>query len=125
MAVNKPAGWLVYRSWLDRKEKVVVMQTARDMLGQHVFTVHRLDRPTSGVLLLALSSDVAHRLAHQFERHQVKKHYLAVTRGYLEGEGLIDYALTPELDKIAAAGAEPLSRIGAGGDAGCRWPLSQ
>ncbi len=55
VAVNKPAGWLVHRSWLDRKEKVVVMQTVRDMLGQHVFTVHRLDRPTSGVLLLALS----------------------------------------------------------------------
>lgn len=47
VAVNKPAGWLVHRSWLDRKEKVVVMQTVRDMLGQHVFTVHRLDRPTS------------------------------------------------------------------------------
>ncbi|MGL9722208.1 tRNA pseudouridine(65) synthase TruC [Sodalis sp. (in: enterobacteria)] len=107
VAVNKPAGWLVHRSWLDRKEKVVVMQTVRDMLGQHVFTVHRLDRPTSGVLLLALSSDVAHRLAHQFERHQVKKHYLAVTRGYLEGEGLIDYALTPELDKIADKFAHP------------------
>lgn len=56
VAVNKPAGWLVHRSWLDRKEKVVVMQTVRDMLGQHVFTVHRLDRPTSGVLLLALST---------------------------------------------------------------------
>ncbi|MGL5501097.1 MAG: pseudouridine synthase, partial [Plesiomonas shigelloides] len=59
IAINKPAGWLVHRSWLDRHEKVVVMQTVRDQIGQHVYTVHRLDRPTSGVLLLALSSDVA------------------------------------------------------------------
>lgn len=107
VAVNKPAGWLVHRSWLDRKEKVVVMQTVRDMLGQHVFTVHRLDRPTSGVLLLALSNEVAHRLAQQFENHQVNKQYLAVTRGYLDGEGTIDYALTPELDKIADKFANP------------------
>ncbi len=37
VAVNKPAGWLVHRSWLDRDEKVVVMQTVRDQIGQHVF----------------------------------------------------------------------------------------
>lgn len=40
IAINKPAGWLVHRSWLDRKEKVVIMQTLRDQIGQHVFTVH-------------------------------------------------------------------------------------
>ena len=55
VAVNKPSGWLVHRSWLDRDEKVVVMQTVRDQIGQHVFTAHRLDRPTSGVLLMGLS----------------------------------------------------------------------
>lgn len=107
VAVNKPAGWLVHRSWLDRREKVVVMQTVRDMVGRHVFTVHRLDRPTSGVLLLALSSEVAHRLAGQFEQHQVKKTYHGVARGYMEGEGTIDYALTQELDKIADKYAQP------------------
>ncbi len=58
VAVNKPSGWLVHRSWLDRDEKVVVMQTVRDQIGQHVFTAHRLDRPTSGVLLMGLSSEV-------------------------------------------------------------------
>ncbi len=57
VAVNKPSGWLVHRSWLDRDEKVVVMQTVRDLIGQHVFTAHRLDRPTSGVLLMGLSSE--------------------------------------------------------------------
>lgn len=101
VAVNKPSGWLVHRSWLDRHEKVVVMQTLRDQLNQHVFTVHRLDRPTSGVLLLALSSDVARQLSQQFEHHQLQKTYHAVVRGWLEGEETLDYALTEELDKIA------------------------
>lgn len=63
VAVNKPAGWLVHRSWLDRHETVFVMQTLRDQIGQHVFPVHRLDRPTSGVLLMALSSEVARTLS--------------------------------------------------------------
>ncbi|WP_213993189.1 tRNA pseudouridine(65) synthase TruC [Sodalis sp. dw_96] len=107
VAVNKPAGWLVHRSWLDRREKIVVMQTVRDMLGQHVFTVHRLDRPTSGVLLLALSAEVAHTLSGEFEQHRVKKTYHAVVRGYMDGDGTIDYALTQELDKIADKFAQP------------------
>ncbi|XBS68987.1 tRNA pseudouridine(65) synthase TruC [Acerihabitans sp. KWT182] len=107
VAVNKPAGWLVHRSWLDRREKIVVMQTVRDKIGQHVFTVHRLDRPTSGVLLLALSPEVAHSLSSQFEQRRVKKTYHAVVRGYMEGDGTIDYALTPELDKIADKFSRP------------------
>ncbi|WP_159565823.1 tRNA pseudouridine(65) synthase TruC [Budvicia diplopodorum] len=101
IAVNKPSGWLVHRSWLDRNEKVVVMQTVRDQIGQHVFTVHRLDRPTSGVLLMALSSEVAHRLSLQFEQHQINKVYHAVVRGYVDESGTIDYALVEELDKVA------------------------
>ncbi|MBW7981399.1 tRNA pseudouridine(65) synthase TruC [Enterobacillus tribolii] len=101
IAVNKPAGWLVHRSWLDRKEKVVVMQTVRDQIGQHVFTVHRLDRPTSGVLLMGLSAEVARLLAQSFEQRQVSKTYHAVVRGFLDGEGTVDYPLTEELDKIA------------------------
>lgn len=101
VAVNKPAGWLVHRSWLDRKEKVVVMQTVRDQIGQHVFTAHRLDRPTSGVLLMGLSSEVGRLLAQQFEQHQIQKTYHAVVRGWLTGGATLDYPLLEERDKIA------------------------
>ncbi|MWN05667.1 tRNA pseudouridine(65) synthase TruC [Gilliamella sp. Pas-s95] len=101
IAINKPSGWLVHRSWLDKKETVVVMQTLRDQIGQHVFPVHRLDRPTSGVLLFALSSDVARLMSEQFATKQIEKTYHAVVRGYLEGEAVIDYPLVEELDKIA------------------------
>ena len=101
IAVNKPAGMLVHRSWLDRHETVFVMQTLRDQIGQHVFTVHRLDKPTSGVLLLALSSDVARMLSQQFEQHEMTKIYHAVVRGFVPEDGTVDYALTEEQDKIA------------------------
>ncbi|WP_301003813.1 pseudouridine synthase [Arsukibacterium sp.] len=82
VAVDKPSGMLVHRSFLDKHETVFVMQTLRDMLGQHVFPVHRLDRPTSGVLLFALSSDVARLLGQQQEHQQWHKYYLAVVRGF-------------------------------------------
>jgi len=101
VAVNKPSGWLVHRSWLDRHETVFVMQTVRDQIGQHVFTAHRLDRPTSGVLLMGLSSEVGRLLSQQFEQHQMQKTYHAVVRGWLESGGTLDYPLLEELDKIA------------------------
>ena len=101
VAVNKPAGMLVHRSWLDRHETRFVMQTLRDQLDQHVFTVHRLDRPTSGVLLFALSAEVARLLSQQFEQHQMQKTYHAIVRGWLNEEGILDYPLMEELDKIA------------------------
>lgn len=107
IAVNKPAGMLVHRSWLDRHETVFLMQTLRDQIGQHVFTVHRLDKPTSGVLLMALSSDVARIMSQQLEQHQMNKVYHAVVRGYLPGDGTVDYALTEEQDKIADKLANP------------------
>ncbi|MBE5680235.1 tRNA pseudouridine(65) synthase TruC [Pantoea agglomerans] len=101
VAVNKPSGWLVHRSWLDRHETVFVMQTVRDQIGQHVFTAHRLDKPTSGVLLMGLSSEVGRLLSLQFEQHQMQKTYHAVVRGWLESSGTLDYPLVEELDRIA------------------------
>ncbi|GME39626.1 MULTISPECIES: tRNA pseudouridine(65) synthase TruC [unclassified Pantoea] len=101
VAVNKPSGWLVHRSWLDRHETVFVMQTVRDQIGQHVFTAHRLDKPTSGVLLMGLSSEVGRLISLQFEQHQMQKTYHAVVRGWLESSGTLDYPLVEELDKIA------------------------
>ncbi|MGX2970297.1 tRNA pseudouridine(65) synthase TruC [Ursidibacter arcticus] len=101
IAINKPAGMLVHRSWLDKHETVFAMQTLRDQIGQHVFPIHRLDRPTSGVLLFALNSEMARIMSELFEQHQMQKSYLAVVRGYLQGEGRIDYPLKVQLDKIA------------------------
>lgn len=101
VAVNKPAGMLVHRSWLDTHETQFVMQTLRDQIGQHVFPIHRLDRPTSGVLLFALDSESAKLMCQQFEQKQVQKSYLAVVRGYLQGKDRIDYPLKIQLDKIA------------------------
>lgn len=109
VAVNKPAGMLVHRSWLDKFETEFVLQTLRDQLGRHVYPVHRLDRPTSGVLLFAFDSQATRQLSEQFEAQRVHKTYWAIVRGYMhidgQSTGVIDHALAPILDKIADAPA--------------------
>lgn len=101
VAIDKPAGMLVHRSFLDKHETVFVMQTLRNQLGQHVFPVHRLDRPTSGVLLFALSAEVARLLTEQLTKQHWRKFYLAVCRGFVKQAGILDYPLKEQLDKIA------------------------
>ena len=55
--------------------------------------VHRLDRDTSGCLLLARNPKALKRFALAFESGAVEKVYLAVVEGELSGEGIIDLAL--------------------------------
>ncbi|MBM7455828.1 tRNA pseudouridine65 synthase [Oceanisphaera litoralis] len=101
VAINKDAGLLVHRSWLDKGETRFAMQLTRDAVGCHVFPVHRLDRPTSGVLLFAKSAEVARTLTEAFGERRVDKQYLAVVRGYMPEQGTLDYALRHRLDDIA------------------------
>ena len=62
IAIDKPAGLLVHRSRIDISTREFAVQKLRDQIGRPVFLVHRLDRPTSGVLLFAFSSEIAKRL---------------------------------------------------------------
>lgn len=101
VAINKPSGLLVHRSPIDRHETRFALQMVRNQIGQHVYPVHRLDKPTSGVLLFALSSELARAVSEQFAQGGVHKTYLAVVRGYAPEQALIDYALKEQLDRIA------------------------
>ncbi|MBU0657000.1 MAG: tRNA pseudouridine(65) synthase TruC [Gammaproteobacteria bacterium] len=105
VAINKPSGLLVHRSLIDWHETRFAIQLTRDQIGQKVFPVHRLDKPTSGVLLFALDSDTARLLTEQFSAGLVEKTYLAIVRGHTEESGIIDHPLKEELDKIADANA--------------------
>ena len=101
MAIDKPAGLLVHRSMLDKHETQFAVQLLRDQIDQHVFPLHRLDRPTSGVLIFALSADIARACGEQFSQQQIHKSYLAIVRGHTPESAVIDYPLKEQLDKIA------------------------
>jgi tRNA pseudouridine65 synthase len=100
VAVNKPAGLLVHRSAVDPHESSSALQVTRDRIGRRVYPVHRLDRPTSGVLLFALSPEMATLLGTAFAGRTVAKRYVAVARGMVPEEGTIDYPLVEEPDRM-------------------------
>ncbi|RYY75309.1 MAG: tRNA pseudouridine(65) synthase TruC [Gammaproteobacteria bacterium] len=99
IAINKPSGLLVHRSAIDRHETRFAMQTLRDQIEQHVFPVHRLDKPTSGALVFALSADIARLMGEIFSLHQLQKTYVAIVRGTAPEYLLLHYPLVEELDK--------------------------
>src|SRR3989344_794475 len=104
VVVNKPSGLLVHRTGLDLHARQFALQLVRDQVGAAVFPVHRLDRPTSGVLVFALSKAVARQLVQQFSARLVKKIYLAVVRGIpIRSFVTVDYSLKEEHDDIADA----------------------
>ncbi|HXH02902.1 MAG TPA: pseudouridine synthase [Candidatus Competibacteraceae bacterium] len=95
VAVHKPAGLLFHRTGRAPDEEAL-LQRLRDQIGRYLYPIHRLDRPTSGVVLFGLSSEAARRAGAVFTERRVEKVYRAVARGWTELEGSIDIALVEE-----------------------------
>ncbi|WP_241503984.1 pseudouridine synthase [Pelagibaculum spongiae] len=115
VAINKPADLLVHRSPIDRHEHQFALQMVRDQIGQYVWPLHRLDKPTSGVLVFGLSAEVASMMGQRFREnateHQLEKKYLAIVRGWVQQQKLdaadskgwieIDHPFADKADSIA------------------------
>src|ERR1700761_7873389 len=88
VAVNKPAGLL---SIPDREGKEASLKSLlRERYG-NIFTVHRLDRETSGVILFAKDEATHKYLSGIFEDREVEKFYQGLIQGTLpEQKGVID-----------------------------------
>lgn len=99
VAIDKPAGLLVHASTLDAHERRNALDLLQAQLAMPLWTVHRLDKATSGVLLFARSQEAARTLGAAFEAGTVGKRYLALVRGWPPAAGTIDYPLArdPEL----------------------------
>ena len=104
VVIDKPSGLLVHRSEIDRHETRFAIQILRNQIGQWVWPAHRLDRGTSGVLLFALSAEIAGLLGKQFEAGTVGKGYRAVVRGIPPDSGSIDHPLKRQRDTYEFVG---------------------
>ena len=96
IAVEKPAGLAAIPG---RDEETSVIQEVAAQIGlpcsgtadPRVRVVHRLDKDTSGVMLLALNTGAQRHLSHQFQNNTVHKEYLSLVKGRAGGEkGKID-----------------------------------
>lgn len=103
LVMNKPSGLAVHPGWVPRTEPTA-MVWAREEAGCHVYPVHRLDRATSGVLLFALSSEVAREAGKAFMGGNVHKRYVALVRGTAPDEIEIDHPVpkTEGGERVAA-----------------------
>ena len=87
LVLNKPAGWVVNRSetvkeetlqdWIENNLKLKIENLKSYRSG----IVHRLDKDTSGVLVVAKTPEVFENLQRQFKERVVKKRYLVLVHG--------------------------------------------
>lgn len=92
--VDKPAGLMVHDSALARGETDFAADRLREQFGRPIFLVHRLDRATSGCLLLAFDRDTASALGKTLMSGEVVKEYWAVCRGWpAKPRFLVDHPL--------------------------------
>lgn len=90
VAINKPAGLCVHQ---DGAAESFTGRLAQQLGVARVWLLHRLDKPTGGVLLLALNPEAASVLAQQFAAHSMHKTYLALSsqkpakkQGWVKGD---------------------------------------
>jgi tRNA pseudouridine65 synthase len=89
IAVEKPVGLSVHKNDFMPHDAPYLTKLVGEITGRRIFNVHRLDARTSGVIVLAFSSEMAHQLTVQFEHKEVNKKYVAVVQGN-PGEGVFN-----------------------------------
>ena len=93
LVIDKPAGLAVHAGPKTPRSLEDHLADLRFGFHRPPSPVHRLDRDTSGCLLLSRNPKAHKRFARAFEEGRVEKNYVAVLEGVLEGEGVIDTAL--------------------------------
>lgn len=106
VAVFKPAGLMVHRGPRTLPDEPILLQVLRDQLNTFLYPVHRLDRPTAGLVLFGLSSEAASRLGILFQERRVTKHYQALVRGYMPDVVTADMPLSDQVDGWLDSGDE-------------------
>jgi len=92
LVLNKPAGWTVNEAETAKGQKIIQKWLTRfdyplaKNKEKRSGIVHRLDKETSGLLLVAKTADIFRKLQEQFKKGKIKKTYLALIHGRLEPE---------------------------------------
>lgn len=95
LAINKPAGLAVQGGTSLKEHLDMLFETIESQEGYLLRLVHRLDKETSGVLVLAKNRAMAEKLTQLFKEREIQKTYLALVVGSpREKSGLIDLALS-------------------------------
>ncbi len=111
VVLDKPAELMVHQNEFERHEPTCV-GILQKSYHQRFYTVHRLDRKTSGLIAFARDADVAGRLSRLFRSREVDKRYMALVHGRpVEDAGEIDYPLQKRQGRRGATDALTCYRV--------------
>ena len=97
IVLDKPTGLLSVPGIGPEKADCMAKRVADAFPGARI--VHRLDRDTSGVIMMAFDAEAHRELSRQFHDREVEKSYVAVVAGVVEGdEGVVDLPMRKDLD---------------------------
>src|SRR3954469_2068667 len=106
IVVEKPAG-MPTQPTRDRQQRS--LEELLRLRFREIWLVHRLDTPTSGVVIFAKTAEAAARLSARFAAGEIRKTYLAVLEGELSEERVVE---TPVQGKSARTTFRPRSSDG-------------
>ena len=94
--INKPAGFSVSGNYYKTLQNALPYNLSTSLEEDALALprpVHRLDKLTSGILLVAKTRRAQIALGRQFEEQEVSKIYFAIVKGKLDAEGAIDFSV--------------------------------
>lgn len=109
LAVDKPAGVSVHNN--EDPENLISLLEKQLKIAK-LYPVHRLDKETSGIQILALNDNTASRLASEFQSRKVEKIYIGVLRGQLKSpKGVWSQSLTDKSEGRKSPAGNPRDRV--------------
>lgn len=115
MVVNKPVGMLTHPDQADQKDTLVNRVHAylyrKGELDSPLFmpaTANRLDRNTSGIVLVGKTAGMLHQLNQWIQKHELQKYYVTIAEGRLAGEGKLsgDLIRDEKMNRTHVVGAK-------------------
>lgn len=94
IAVSKPAKLFVHPMPGEKDSRKCLLFEARDYVGEHVYAINRLDRPVSGICLLAKNPSIVGLVQQNWHNESTRKKYLCLHRGELKSEGVFNSSLS-------------------------------
>jgi 23S rRNA pseudouridine1911/1915/1917 synthase len=95
---NKPAGLLCHPNSKDTPYSLI--DEIISLYGKNASLVHRLDRLTSGLILISKDKDSDFILKQVFEKREIIKEYEAIVSGYVKEDIIIDEPIKPDDGEI-------------------------
>ncbi|WP_299001977.1 pseudouridine synthase [uncultured Tenacibaculum sp.] len=92
VCASKPNNVVVHHAHHSRNvaDEASLLQLLQEQCGEKMYPIHRLDRKTSGILLLAKKSEYVAKFQELFTNNQIQKTYYGIVRGHAPETKIID-----------------------------------